>query len=68
MPIFCREVRPDIPGVTRVYSDADLYDLLWGLGLSGSGGGGGYKIGEALVKAIISEIPIQRRVLYSVRP
>ena len=66
MPIFCHEGRPDIPGATRVYSDADLYDLLWGLGLGGSGGGGGYKIGDALVKAIIAEIPIQRRVLYSV--
>lgn len=66
MPLYLRERRPQVSGANRVYSDKDLYDLLWGLGLGGSGGGGGYLIGQALVKAIIREIPVTDRILYSV--
>lgn len=65
MPIYAPEFQQDMQAGSRVYSDSDLDDLLYGLGLSASGGGGGYTIGEALVEAI-KEIPVQMRVLHSV--
>jgi len=47
-------------------SEADLHNLLYGLGFAASGGGGGYLIGEALVKAIIRDIDPSRWVLHDV--
>ncbi len=48
------------------FSDEDMLDLLYGLGLGASGGGGGYNIGLALVNAIIRDIPVESRILVNV--
>jgi len=53
------------PAYTITLTAADLTNLLYGLGLRASGGGGGYTIGAAIVKAILTEIPSTRYVLYS---
>jgi DUF917 family protein len=45
-------------------SVTDLQNLLVGLGFAATGGGGGYQIGQALVAAIIRDIPPSQWVLY----
>lgn len=40
----------------RQLTKTDLQNLLYGLGFSASGGGGGYLIGQALLNAIINDI------------
>ena len=44
-------------------TDDDLLDLLYGLGLTASGGGGGYTLGQAIVNGIIRDVPVANRVL-----
>lgn len=68
MPLYVRTL-PDLEqgnadaNAAAPYSDDDLRDLLFGLGMGASGGGGGYLIGQALVDAIIREVPPFKRVL-----
>jgi DUF917 family protein len=63
MPVYVKGLESEAVTVPAYYTDNDLADLLFGLGLGASGGGGGYTIGQALVSAIIREIPSYRRVL-----
>ncbi|GAA0468828.1 hypothetical protein GCM10009096_07180 [Parasphingorhabdus litoris] len=66
MPLYSREEPNEERDALRIYSDEDMQDLLFGLGMSASGGGGGYHIGQALVDAIIAEVHPSQRVLYPV--
>jgi DUF917 family protein len=45
-------------------TQADLQNLLYGLGFAASGGGGGYLIGQALLNAIIQDIDPSQWLLY----
>ena len=66
MPLYVPDLPRDNVGGPQTFSDSDLDNLLFGLGLAASGGGGGYIIGQALVEAIKRDIPFPNRVLYSV--
>jgi DUF917 family protein len=48
----------------RLLTKNDLQNLLYGLGFSASGGGGGYLIGQALLNAIINDIDPSKWLLW----
>ena len=52
---------------SRTLDSKDLRHLLLGLGFSAAGGGGGYRLGQALVDAIVRDIPQSRWRIHDVR-